>query len=304
MPLTTEKYSADSLYPLDAELFGPSGAAAKKLCVDLTRDAQARQYGFLRNEVFAQLTDPRRQQQIYWQEVFLRAHWGAVLNLLRHERWQAGCVLACQQPANFFSFAANLRGLIEGALDAQYSLGAVPMTLAENYATIQLALQGKLFGALLCPDVEDRLIHFVYARKLERREHGIVPASHQSLEPKDYRNGLGLPDEYRDRFRQLYDQLCGFCHPTAIGLGVLWETLPTGAVRVTAFDDRAAIKTFYEQHNDAIQFALSLSVTTSALCFRTMNRFAFPEVRCERVEQWNFTDIPAWRKVEEKIGNA
>ena len=156
----------------------------------------------------------------------------------------------------------------------------------------------------MCGDVEDRLIHFVYARKIEKVEQGKVPASHRALEPKDYRNGLGLADAARDGFRLLYDDLCGLCHPTAVGLAPLWETAPDGAVQVSALDDRAAIKAFYERHEDAIQFALSLSVTISALCLRTMNRFALPEVRCERVEQWDFGDIPAWKKIEDKITNA
>jgi len=295
---------ASSQYPLDEELFGPLGAAARKLCTDLTKEVHVREYRFVPNDVFVELGDPRRMQQIYWQEMLLRAHWAAMLNLLRHARWQAGCVSAYQAPANFLSFAANLRGLIEAALDAQYSLGMFPMTLAENYTAVQTALQGNLNAALVSPDVEDRLIHFVYARKLDKREQGTAPASHQALDPKDYRNGLGLPDEHRERFRQLYDDLCGVCHPTAIGLASLWETLPTGAVRVTALDDRAAIKTFYEQHKDTIQFALSLSVTTSALCLRTMNRFAFVEVHCDAVEQWNFSDIRAWTKIEDKLKNA
>jgi hypothetical protein len=243
-------------------------------------------------------------QQIYWQEMLLRAHWAAMLNLLRHARWQAGCVAAYQAPGNFLSFAANLRGLIEAALDAQYSLGAFPMTLADNYTGVQTALQGNLNGALVSPEVEDLLIHFVYARKLTKQDQGAAPASHQALDPKDYRNGLNLPAEHRERFRQLYDDLCGVCHPTAIGLVSVWETLPSGAVRVTALDDRAAIKAFYDQHKEAVQFALSLSVTTSALCLRTMNRFAFAEVHCDAVEIWNFNDIRAWRKIEEKLSAA
>jgi len=44
-----------------------------------------------------------------------------------------------------------------------------------------------------------------------------------------------------------------------------------------------------------------ISVTTSALCLRTMNRFAFAQVHCDAVERWNFNDIPAWRKIEDKL---
>jgi hypothetical protein len=258
-------------------------------------------YEFLDNDAFASITDRRRMQQIYWQEILLRAHWAAMLNLLRHGRWQAGCVASFQPPANFFSFAASLRGLIEGALDAQYSLGAFPMSLADNYGTVQRALRGTLNGALLAPEVEDRLIHFVYARRLDKQEETRVPTSHRALDPRDYRNGLGLQDIHRDRFRELYDDLCGFCHPTAIGLTTFWGTLDNGAVQLKPFDDRSAITRFYERHKEAIQFALSLSVTTSALCLRTMNHFDFSSVHCASVDSWDFADVPAWKKIMNKI---
>ncbi len=299
--MPTPRNAASSEYPLDEELFGPLGAATRKLCADLTKDADKREYRFVPNDEFAKISERQRAQQIYWQEMLSRAHWAAMLNLLRHARWQTGCVAAYQPPGNFLSFTANLRGLIEAALDAQYSLGTFPMTLADNYTNIQTALQGKLNGALVSPEVEDLLIHFVYARKLTKLDQGPITASHQALEPKGYRNGLDLPAEHRKRFGQIYDDLCGFCHPTAIGLIPFWKTLPSGAVRIAVLDDRAAIKAFYDDHQETVQFALSLSVTTSALCLRTMNRFAFPDVRCDAIESWSFTDVPAWRKIEEKL---
>jgi hypothetical protein len=129
---------AGGQYPLDAELFGPLGAAARKLCTDLTSMAHIREYRFIQHDLFAKLPESRRQQ-IYWQEMFLRAHWTAMLNLLRHGRWQAGCVAAYDVPSNFLSFTANLQGLVEAALDAQYSLGAVPMSFAEMYEDRNLA---------------------------------------------------------------------------------------------------------------------------------------------------------------------
>ncbi len=293
---------ASGRYPLDGELFGPLGAAARKLCTDLTSMAHLREYRFMQNELFAKITDSGRMQQVYWQEMFLRVHWAAILNLLRHGRWQAGCVAAYQTPGNFFSFAANLRGLIEAALDAQYSLGAVPMRLAELHTDIQRVFRGERNRRfVISSEIEDRLIHFVYARKLDKQEQRTVPDIHRALDPKEYRNAVGLPEQYRDAFRLLYDDLCGYCHPTAIGLGLLWQTLPSGALQIADLDDRATITRFVAKHNDAIQFALSVSVTTSALCLRTMNRFDFPAVHCEAVEQWNFSDIRAWEKIEHKL---
>lgn len=293
--------AASGEHVLDEELFGPLGTSARKLCNELTSSAEMREYRFVPNDVFAKITNVRRIQQIYWQEMFLRAHWAAMLNLLRHARWQSGCVAAYQGSGNFLSFSANLRGLIEAALDASYSLSRFPITIAENCANVQAALRCEFDGLVIATEMEDLLIHFIYARKLNSHDQLTVPTSHKALEPKDYRNRINLPAEHRERFIKVYDELCGLCHPTAIGLGEFWETLPTGAIRITGVDDRAAIRRLSDEHRDSIHFALSLSVTTSALCLRTMNLFDFLEVRNNAVEHWNFDDIPGWQKINDKL---
>ena len=37
------------------------------------------------------------------------------------------------------------------------------------------------------------------------------------------------------------------------------------------------------------------------LGFDGLNRFAFAEVHSDAVERWNFDDIRAWRKIEDKL---
>jgi len=290
-------------YPVDHELFDALGAAARKLATDLPNSATGQRYAFLRNDVFHKISDDRRKMQIYWQEMFLRAHWAAMLNLRRHERWQSACIMA-YEATNFYSFVASLRGLLEAALDAHYSLGPVPISFAEHYEHIQSALHGELNGALISSEIEDRLIHFVYARKLEKREQGIAPDSHEALDPREYRNALHLPGQYRDGFRRLYDELCAYCHPTAFSLRPLWRTLPDGKITFVVLDDQQAIKQLVDTHREAIEFALGLSVTTSVLVLRTINQFTFSEVHCTAVEQWNLSNIKAWETIAQKIENA
>ena len=96
--------------------------------------------------------------RIYWSEMLFRVRWAAGLNL-RHQRWQAGCVDAADSPANFLSFAANLRGLIEASLDANYSLGQVPYALASCHTGIRFALEGKSLPLHVAGEMEDRLSH-------------------------------------------------------------------------------------------------------------------------------------------------
>jgi hypothetical protein len=42
--------------------------------------------------------------------------------------------------------------------------------------------------------------------------------------------------------------------------------------------------------------SLSLSVTTSAVCLRVLNWFSLKDLWCTRVEKWDFSDIPAWKR--------
>jgi len=54
---------------------------------------------------------------------------------------------------------------------------------------------------------------------------------------------------------------------------------------------------FCRKFESAIRLALNLSVATSAICLKVLNRFSLPEVKSIAIERWNFDDIPAWQKI-------
>ncbi len=291
-------------HPLDAALFGTLGAVTAELMAAVLPDLIGKQYEFMDVGKFQQIDRPSIMSRVYWREMLFRAHWAASLNMMRHRRWQVGCVEAFTAPANVLSFAANLRGLAEAALDANYSLGPVLYFLADNRAEIELAMQGNLQGVSSCEDLENRLIHYVYARKVTKEQRDVTPNSHLALEPKDYRNAEGLPEAAREGFRKLYDELCGLCHPTAYSLALLWDQVQSGdttIVRIKDGDDESRIQRLCHEHSDAISLAMSISVTTSALCLRALNWFSLPQVKCPSIERWNFDDIPAWKKAADRL---
>lgn len=291
-------------HPVDAALFGPVGAYAATFCEDITKEFYGKQFEFMDPKKFGEIKDLTTLNQIYWKELLFRAYWAAALNIMRHQRWQAACVAAFTPCPNLLSFTAALRGLVEASADAFYSLRPVPVTLAENQDLIEPALQGTLQDVGIIQELEDRLIHFVYGRKLAKTEKATTPNSHVALEPKEYRNAMGLPEMERIGFAQLYDELCGFCHPTGFSLAFLWhqdvrENATT--VHITSGRDDERILAFCRKFENTIQLALSLSVTASALCLKMLNRFSLLEVRSATIERWNFDDIPAWRKIEASL---
>ncbi len=291
----------EKAHPIDGLLFGSLGALAAQMCQDLSKGFTGKQFEFMDIGEFQVIAHDGRMaaiNQIYWKELLFRIYWAAALNIMRHERWQTASTRAFAEPANLLAFASSLRGLLEGAQDAWYSLNGVPPTLARDRSYIQSALAGTMKDkGFLNKELEDRLIHFLYARKLGKTEKEMTPTSHIAHEPKDYRNAIGLPDDEREMWRQLYDELCGICHPTAYSL-ISFRKGDNCRVEIVRPDDSSHILALCQKYKDVINSALSLSVTQPAMCLKALNWFSQPEIKCPEIEKWNVEDIPAWRKAQ------
>jgi hypothetical protein len=291
----------EKAHPTDALLFGPIGAVAAHLCQDLSKGFIGKQFEFMDVGEFQAISHEGRMaavNQIYWRELLFRVYWAAALNIMRHQRWQAACIRAYAEPANFPAFAASLRGLLEGAQDAWYSLRGVPLWLARDRSYIDSSLAGTMEGkGFIAKEMEDRLIHFLYGRKRGKTEREMTQTSHLALEPKDYRNAIGLPDEEREMWRQLYDDLCGICHPTAFSLISFWKE-DNGRVEIVRPADSSHILALCQKYKGVISSALSLSVTQPAMCLKALNWFSLPDTKCPEIEKWNFDNVPAWKKAQ------
>jgi hypothetical protein len=291
----------EKAHPIDGLLFGTLGAVAAQMCQDLSKGFTGKQFEFMDVGEFQVIAHEGRMgavNQIYWKELLYRVYWAAALNIMRHQRWQAASTRAFAEPANLLAFASGLRGLMEGAQDAWYSLNGVPSTLARDRSYIQSALAGTMQDkGFLNKELEDRLIHFLYARKLGKTEKDMTPVSHTPKEPKEYRNAIGLPDDEREMWTQLYDNLCGTCHPTAFSLISFWKG-DNCRVEIVRPDDSPHILALCQEYKDVISTALSLSVTSSALCLKALNWFSLSEIKCPEIEKWNFEDIPVWKNIQ------
>jgi len=192
----------EKAHPIDGLLFGSLGAVAAQMCQDLSNGFTGKQFEFMdvgEFQVIAQEGRKAAVNKIYWKELLYRVYWVAALNIMRHQRWQAACTRAFAEPANLLAFASGLRGLLEGAQDAWYSLNGVPSTLARDLGYIHSSLSGTMKDkGLLNKELEDRLMHFLYGRKLDKTEREMSPPSHLAKEPRDYRNAIGLPDKERE----------------------------------------------------------------------------------------------------------
>lgn len=148
---------------------------------DLTKDFIGQRYTIIPMDKFqSQLkTNPSIAMKTYWTEILTRAHLAATTSLMRTKLWLDGCFNAFEK-ANFLSFAANLRGLLEATADTCHALKPVPITLAENFTLIvdSLSAQKDSQQLIMSQELEDRLIQFYFARRLQRNSN--EPDSHRA----------------------------------------------------------------------------------------------------------------------------
>jgi hypothetical protein len=303
---TSGEHTSENDYQRDYEVFGDPGRLLRQLSRDAWNRTHTQKYGFLDSRVFEEMlrTDVKMANLIYWGEVLQRAHSIALLSLRRHEKWQEGCIAAFTGDGNYLVFGTALRGMLEAALDGYYSMRGLPMTLAQEHKTITAALEGQLEMHRTCQALEDLLIHFSFAKKVDKKKQQGVPESHIALDPWEYRKGTELPRNMTEDFRYLYDSLCALSHPTSIGLEHLWGSLPDGRYEVKQqCDDKRYILDLIHQHKSTIDNIFLMTTNSAGATLRLLNHFPFPYAykvqgidswRNELISQWEF---PIWPKL-------
>jgi hypothetical protein len=141
--------------------------------------------------------------KIYWTEMLNRAHLNACSSILRNQRWINGVINAASQK-NFLVFSACYRGLIESASDSYSALSQVPLPLANKFKWIMTALAGESKFLLQDEHLENTLIHFSHARKLEKGER--FPLPHKAKDTTYYIKKLQGADH--GILLDCYSELC------------------------------------------------------------------------------------------------
>ena len=202
-----------------ADTFFDNFERFSKLAKLISQKEKSFTYEFMDEAEFVQLAHSEnsagrglgRMNQIYTQEILFRAHWAAVTAVWRNYRWMHGMDVAMKHP-NYFAFCASLRGLVESAADTHDALFRAVAGLANNFASLRYALEGRLnHGVITISELEDMLIHYAYARKIPKGT--IAPSTHSAKTAQNY---LSAFEETDSRWvRDLYAELCEITHPAA-----------------------------------------------------------------------------------------
>jgi len=240
------------------------------------------------------LDDPGRFMQIYWGEILARAHLTAITSILRNRHW-VSAVIAAAEDKNLLSFAASLRGLIESAADSQTALKHIPRRFAINHAQIMCALSGKLERVnLLDGEMEDKLIHFAYARKLTKAERAEVPESHQVMKVRDYIDELEEAQVHN--IVECYDKLCDLTHPGASSVWMLLHSVNDLEMELIAGQDDSEISRFLNDYRRTILDLIMLAFNPGIITLRVLNYFTLVKFHVPALDRWDLSGVPIWQK--------
>ena len=273
--------------------------ALNAICREITAVKQDRPFEFMALKDYTKVaaSDPGRMAQIYWTEIFYRAHVASMTALVRHSCWMEACLDLCGENPNFLGFAACLRGLLENAADTFFSLRAVPLTIASQYKAVEEVMRGHHSStAFICEELEQLLIHFLYARKLDASEDD--PGHHKAAAVFEYVNSL--VDNNDATVKKLYTELCQLAHPAAQSVQWLLRG-PADSLWVGSRRDREAISSMLERHADALDTITDVPVNISISILKLLNMSHLDEVRTGSADR--FTP-PGWKDVEAAIAGS
>lgn len=282
---------------------GEIAARALMKIEDLLPEVAGTKYTYLDMERYQQLLlrDIGQAMHVYWSEIVARAHFTASATLMRTSRWMRGVVEA-HSSGNLLVLAAALRGLIEAVADSWYTLNQVGGTFSKEFYRIRQALKGRAKAIYHVEGLEDRLIHFMYARRLDRGEE--APEGHRARTTAKYLESLG-GGIFAAETKEVYGRLCQMTHPAAHSIlgwlqplsgidGEQWVLVPG--------DEKAAIERLMRPLRVSLIRGLCETGFNPALIVLWItNRLPLPEYHCGSIDELRLDGIEMFDEARRRI---
>lgn len=276
-------------------LIGPSAFRAFFPLVNrLVERTSAAHYEFQDIDLYANnvAEQPTEAMRVYWREMLYRAHLAAAVSLRRNKAWLDGATAALHD-RNPLSLAANLRGFIEAAADTNDALAEIPLTLATISASIFAALSGRLDVDVVSPELEDKLIHFAYAKKFRAKDS--IPDKYRAKTAAEYVaefKWFNTPEVV-----DLYSSLCEYVHPAASSVHMFLDESDERDV-TTISHKREPHLALPKELPSILQAVAILAFSPPLITFGTLNYFPTPVLHVQEAAPNVCRGMPLWAKVE------
>ncbi len=285
-------------------LFEKNGIGFIPIIKNITSTLKSYEYEFLKEKEFYRLmrTNQSKAMNIYWREIIMRAHFSAITTLLRSQQWLDGTIMSYESN-NYLSFMATFRGFLESAVDSFDALSSVPITLAENFDTIEAILTEKntTTPLIISEELENTLIHFSHGRKIKKSDN--APDSHKAKTMRDYI--ASLEGKNSNAIGDCYSELCESTHPAGQSVYAFTEIIDSTTEKFTfsQTNDKINIESFCNRHKDIFDLLFQAQFNTSLFILRILNSFNIKEFETISVNNINFNNIKGWQKIEKYLPN-
>lgn len=246
------------------------------------------------------MTDATEGVRVQIRELLYHAHFAAVATLVRAYRWAEGCIAAYSNNL-FLPFCASARGLLEATGDSYDGLPRVPLALAEQKANIRKALEGTWPPLHLnYKDIEDVLLHFAHARRVDRKQKAGAPEYVEAKLPSTYTKPL--EDFPPGGFYEWYQELCELAHPASDSVCYMLVPESEGRLDFHPSVDRERLQAHLATHQARLGEVLRISQVPALVMLRVLLHVAPPELHNSAVKSIDLRQIGLWRKCAVALG--
>jgi hypothetical protein len=267
--------------------------------IDLEPAIKGVAYKFTPENAFRKIDSVEEMQLVYWSEMLQRMHVCASTSVKRIKKWLEA-VQSGYEADNYYGLCSAIRGLVEACADTFYAVAQIIDPVCMNFAVIEQALRGEAKGVLLSEQIENVLIHYVFARKLTKPERSSFPPEHEAEQVRTYLESLANP-----QISDLYSELCQVSHPSAISfLPFLMGTEEYPLIMHDEHVDRELNDDFLDRHKSAILTGCSVSVIPAMCILRLINEFDAPITEALRTDELALqpaTESEFWEDMVAKI---
>jgi hypothetical protein len=260
------------------------------------------QYKFMDNNEYKTLSDLGESQYIYWCDIIQRTLFCSITSVQRVYKWMEAMNTSWNSN-NYYGFCASLRGLIEACSDSFYTTSKICDPIAENFYSIEKALNLKAKIVMLSEAVENVLIHYMFARKLDSTEIRENPETHKALQVTQYLNHIGDDD-----VKSLYSELCQVSHPSMMSLApFVYSDKEYEFILHNQDVDSVLNKNLLDRYRTKILLAIRAGIVPSMGLLKIIGRFDAEAINSLKVEDTllrYINDSEFWKDLETKIKNS
>lgn len=256
-------------------------------------------YNYTDHEDFLKIDSIEEMQLVYWSEIIQRMHVCAATSIKRVKKW-FDAVSNAYDAENYYGFCATLRGLVEACADTFYTTSKIIEPICENFSAVEIALNGHAKKVIFAEQIENELIHYVFARKLTRSEKDQVANDHEAKHVRTYLDAI-KDQEVLD----LYAELCQVSHPSNTSLlPFLLSTDEHSLIFHQEQVDKLLNDNVLKRHKKAILSASMMAVLPAMCILKLINEFHAPIVDPLKTEEQplkSAVESELWRVFANKI---